>query len=651
MSDTGPAKLPGIPQLATKDQGLASWAQAITEHVQVRAGARGNPLDKGATMRDLEGLSKTVVNSLSTTSNSSTTNALQIQLGSGVTASVAIDAFTTALKNTQLYKDLMKSIDDPTRFSSMPAVVQQALLTGLSEEAAARGAAITQVQTIIQSTAESLAMQINEITAAVDGSNAAIRDTSYAYANANNAQAGKISQLVASLSGVGTAELETVYQVIADRINGLSSQYTLKVRAGGAIAGYGISATQDIAGNQTSAFIIEAGMFGIVEPGYNLGQQNAPPTSSIPFGVDQNGIYLNDTVYIRGGIMIDSPDKGLIPLANGLRGSVDVVVGGQNAGWDDNKARYAIWEYVRQGIQGRNYDYPYDNSFLVIGDRVTIVQDNTLQNSPAWTKDWVGWEWFDPGTVINGNMLVNGTVSAQKIDTRGLEISSSTGQVLLGENTPLNASYITGLTSQHIAGLGALATQNAAQIGSSVTFPDGSVMGIGQFVNTLSKISNYNVDAFISDAAIGNAQIGNLAVSTLTIQDNAVTIPFFSGSGDLTATNPPYGALITTPSYPWTLTSATHYLYANTLMMATASSQFQATGSHQVGMEIVLVGPSGGLMGNSGMTFGNTGTLVCQGSFLITVSGYYYIEVISFPTGSDVIYLMSSNLSAFGGMK
>ena len=43
MSDTGPAKLPGLPALKSTDPALQRWAQAVAEHLEVRAGARGNP--------------------------------------------------------------------------------------------------------------------------------------------------------------------------------------------------------------------------------------------------------------------------------------------------------------------------------------------------------------------------------------------------------------------------------------------------------------------------------------------------------------------------------------------------------------------------------------------------------------------------------
>lgn len=54
MSDTGPAKLPGIPAYRTDDNGLAATLQAIIERLEVREGSRGNPAERAITQRDLD---------------------------------------------------------------------------------------------------------------------------------------------------------------------------------------------------------------------------------------------------------------------------------------------------------------------------------------------------------------------------------------------------------------------------------------------------------------------------------------------------------------------------------------------------------------------------------------------------------------------
>jgi hypothetical protein len=170
-----------------------------------------------------------------------------------------------------------------------------------------------------------------------------------------------------------------------------------------------------------------------------------------------------------------------------------------------------------------------------------------------------------PGVVINGNLLVDGSVAAQKIDTRGLTVRDANGNVILGSGTNLDWSFIrnqpAGIYNSNITlnangtlsgagggqvtlnglGAGALATKNDVRIGSEVKFPDGSTMQVGDFVSRLSKIGSNNISTFMESAAIGSAYIGNaaigaahiqdLAVNTFKIADQAVTIPVSAQSG------------------------------------------------------------------------------------------------------------------------
>jgi hypothetical protein len=60
MSNTGAAKLPGLPAYRTTDRALASWMQAVTEHIELRSGARGNEAERSVVQRDLEEIQKTL---------------------------------------------------------------------------------------------------------------------------------------------------------------------------------------------------------------------------------------------------------------------------------------------------------------------------------------------------------------------------------------------------------------------------------------------------------------------------------------------------------------------------------------------------------------------------------------------------------------
>ena len=577
--DTGKALLPALPPVNAQDASLRNWMKAVTERLEVREGTRGNPFERAVTVREIKELTE-VAQALKEQPKQDG-NTVAIQIGNGLSASVAIDKFVDSIRQTRLYRDLMKRLDDPTRFDDVVKEVRDLLLTSITDEAKKRGADVRRLDTLIQDANRSLAYAVQEVTAALGENAAGVREVTWAFADASQAQAGKIAQLEASLGNYyadgspGRANLEEQMFVSASYTEGLRAQYTLKVMAGGALAGFGIAA-EEVNGVPSSAFIISADKFAIVSPSYVGGLTPSPNANHIPFGVDANGIYLNNNVYVRGQMRVDTGGK---TLADGLRGSLDVAAMG--TAWSDNTARQAIWTALGKSGSAT------DNNHLVIGDAVTISGTNFVE-----TRYWTGSAWGIPGAIINGNLLVNGSVSAGKIDTRGLTIKNDAGQVIFGSGTALSTSYISGLgalASQNVvgtnqvSGLGALATQNsvayssvtgakpptnadntasntaaaitnqgtlatrnAVAIGTHVTFPDGSLMNTTDFVNRLSKINNTNISTFMSSAAIGNAyigiaaiksaNIGDLEVNTINIAGEAVTVPRGASASSLVGT-------------------------------------------------------------------------------------------------------------------
>ena len=510
VRDTGPAKLPGLSAPPpTGNPALDAWVKQATEHIEVRAGSRGNPYERAVTVREFAAMAKDV------DQIKPAAEALAALTGgtpSSPSASRAIDAFTKAIKELPLYKDLIKRLDDPSRFDKLPGEIRTLLLRSLAEEAAKRGAEITRVEKVLSDARRSLSFEIKTVTAAVQQAQAGVQEVVFATAEANFAQAGKITQLEASLGSYyqdgtpGRALLEEQMTVTADKIAGLSSQWTMKVQAGKYVAGIGLAANENPDGSGTSALIVAASMFAIVDPAtYTTGLTNTPDPAHIPFGVDSQGIYLNNNVYVRGNMRIDTGGR---TLADGMRGSLMASAGGS---WSDTAARNAIWTKL-----GKSGSAP-NNNHLVIGDMVTMGNV---------TRYWTGSAWGAPGVVLNGDMLVDGSVSASKIDTYGLVVRDQYGNPILGAGVKLPTAWVNGL--------GALATANAATIGSTVKLPNGQVLNVEDFVNNLSRINSGNISTFMDGAAITNAYIGNAAVGTLTLGRNAVTIPYFLTAGDRT---------------------------------------------------------------------------------------------------------------------
>lgn len=155
--------------------------------------------------------------------------------------------------------------------------------------------------------------------------------------------------------------------------------------------------------------------------------------------------------------------------ANGTRGSVALYVGlgGSTATWSDSTAATAVTSYTGTAPIRLDQVTEYNNS-----------------QSFSVTKFFDGTNWQTVNAVINGNLLVTGTVGgnalvansvdATRIDSRNLTLKDISGNVIFSAGVPIPAGYV------------ALGTNVGGQINSS------------------------NVSTFIANATISAAQVGTI---------------------------------------------------------------------------------------------------------------------------------------------
>jgi hypothetical protein len=313
---TARAVLPALNEPRNLDEAL-EFCRSARQHLLTRQGVR-NVYERAATMRDLENLGRTLGVSLHAGTANPTAATFKV-VGQGDSGFSAFEDFAQRLTSTNLYKDLLKRIDDPTRFDRLPLEVQQQLLVPLNQIAQERGADIRRFEQKIQDLQRSYASNSVEVTAAFNHNTAAVRDIQFAYANNTRAVAGAVTQVNARLDDFdgGGASVEVTMEAIADRATGLEAQYTVKVSAGGAMAGFGLAAVSPIAGPATSYMIFVADNFAFVKPddviGTGMGEidPTSPGTGRIPFGIDSD-----DVIYLNGIVRIDAngPELGDLPL-------------------------------------------------------------------------------------------------------------------------------------------------------------------------------------------------------------------------------------------------------------------------------------------------------------------------------------------------
>jgi hypothetical protein len=118
--------------------------------------------------------------------------------------------------------------------------------------------------------------------------------------------------------------------------------------------------------------------------------------------------------------------------ATGQRGTVTVTAPGYST-WSDASA---VYELGRAG-----YGAPINRDVVTLYDATYVM-----------TKFFVDGGWLELGTVLNGSLLVPGTVAtkalaadsvtAEKIDARGLAIKDRDGKVILSAGMPLTSNYL-----------------------------------------------------------------------------------------------------------------------------------------------------------------------------------------------------------------
>lgn len=112
------------------------------------------------------------------------------------------------------------------------------------------------------------------------------------------------------------------------------------------------------------------------------------------------------------------------------------------------------------------------------GDTVTFSNGSNY----VYTITHNGTSWSPPGTVIDGSLLVTGSVTASKINSNGLDVRDSAGNVILSAGTSAgiasltaNANLVRGFGSWAMGGTNSVVTGGSiAENGAVLVIPSGS---------------------------------------------------------------------------------------------------------------------------------------------------------------------------------
>lgn len=188
---------------------------------------------------------------------------------------------------TEIQDGLLAEAEARTTLAGVVNGNQAALVLNYYTKATADSAVAASLTTL-QSTMEGPEGSIGQLSAT-------LTNDYYTKVGADGAISAAVQVVEARLDTGDFADVKTTSEATASAVDGLKGQYSVKVNAGGKVAGFGLATTSPVAGPATSSFVIVADKFAL-----------ANDTSDVvPFAVDTT---TND-VYITGNLNVDGSVK------------------------------------------------------------------------------------------------------------------------------------------------------------------------------------------------------------------------------------------------------------------------------------------------------------------------------------------------------
>ena len=302
-----------------------------------------------------------------------------------------------------------------------------------------------------------------------------------------------------------TAAVQQNYFAKADG-QSLQGQYTVKIDLNGHVTGFGLASTV-VNGTPTSAFIVRADKFAIVDPASTANNlTNSPSADTVPFSVVGGAVYIK-SAFIQDA-SISSAKIGDLAANKITAGNINAAIGIRSG----NIYGAHLYAGGTTTINGDGSFTANNPTFKVESGNVEIVSANFKIKTLATATTT-----FTPFQVVGGIVYM---------DTAFIRDGTiTTAQI---QNAQINNAQIVSLSADKIT----TGTLDAGLITiDGVTLDTYYDSGIGR--NRLRIKDLAITTAKISDAQITTSKITDLAVSTIKIAGNAVTQPQVYTASDL----------------------------------------------------------------------------------------------------------------------
>jgi hypothetical protein len=311
--------------------------------------------------------------------------------------------------------------------------------------------------------------------------------------------------------GLSSVALEQRFTAQRGTNNTLLGQYSVKIDNNGHVSGFGLSSTE-VNGTPTSAFIIRADKFAIVDPASGANNlTNSPSADTVPFAVDGGAVYIK-TAFIKDATISSAKIASLV--ANKITaGYINAVVGINGAKTYGTELYAGGSTSVQTDGLGNVIGFTAQNPTLSIvnGIATFVASSFRIANSASGTPT-NSFPFIVEGgvTYLNTAIIKNGTITTAQI-----------------ENATISNAQITSLSADKITS-GTISTSRLAIDTNTLTSSGGLLTISGGAITNQLIATNANIDG---------AKIANLSVNTLKIAGNAITQPQVYTAADVYVPN------------------------------------------------------------------------------------------------------------------
>jgi hypothetical protein len=287
---------------------------------------------------------------------------------------------------------------------------------------------------------------------------AAINAEQTARTTADTALASDITTLTSTVNTNNqtlTAALQTEATTRANADGSLFAQYTVKIDNNGHVSGFGL-ASQTVSGTTTSAFIIRADKFAIVDPASTSNNlTNTPSADTVPFSIVGGVTYLKSAMIQDASI---SSAKIASLVANKITSGYINAIIGINGAKVYGAELYSGGSVTTQTDASGNVTgfTPANTTVKIAGGNATFNASSfKIANSATGTPtDYIPFEVVNNIVYIKTAMIRDASISLAKIDTANITnlsaISANMGTITAGKMQSTDGKFVIDMDNKYI---------------------------------------------------------------------------------------------------------------------------------------------------------------------------------------------------------